>query len=108
MLLNGKQEFVFKMNNVRSQSFPPEVLTAIFSSSLPCVTLKKNFFGYPMAYGGGIRSELQLQPAATPDPLNHCAELGMECASWHCRDTVTLLCPRENLTIFSKCISISD
>ena len=45
------------------------------------------FFGHHLADGvprPGIRSESQFQPMQ--DSLNHCAKLGIEPASWRCRD----------------------
>ena len=46
-----------------------------------------HFFGHPLADGvprPGIRSESQFRPMQ--DSLNHCAKLGIEPASWRCRD----------------------
>lgn len=52
------------------------------------------FFGCHAACGvsrARIRSELQLQPVATPDPLTLCAGLGIKSACWCYRDLLILL-----------------
>ena len=59
------------------------------------------FISHTVAYGvpwPGIRSELVgTFPAGvvTPDPLTHCAGLGMELVSWCCRDTHPVVAQQE-------------
>ena len=61
-----------------------------------------SFLCHSAAYGvpgPGIRSEPQMQstpqlPAATPDPLTHCARPGIEPASWLCGDTTSPAAPQ--------------
>ena len=62
------------------------------------------FFGFPSEYAvpaPGIRSQLQLRPAATPakmpDPLTHCARPGIKPESWRGRDTVDPVAPEWEL-----------
>ena len=71
-------------------------------------------FGYPVAYrvpGPGIGYKPQLWPYAaavvTPHPLAHCAGLGIEPVSWHCRDATDPVMPQWEIQPFSSYISTS-
>ena len=39
-------------------------------------------------------------PAATQDPLTHCAGPGIEPVSWHCRDAADPIVPQRELLNF--------
>ena len=58
------------------------------------------FFGRPAVCGvsrPGIISQAQFQTTvATPDPLTHCARLGIELGSWCYRDDAAPLAPNGN------------
>ena len=69
-------------------------------------TARSLFFGCFKPYGVARPGD-QLDPQATvaayamavamPDPLTHCARLGIKPASWHCRDTANPVVPQQEL-----------
>ena len=57
-----------------------------------------SFFGHPTAYGvPGARDQIWAAATVMPDPLTHYAKLGIEPASWHCRDAATPVVPQWEL-----------